>query len=138
LLTPLQQRLNNPVFGFSLELAAGRVPGFETYKIDRAIQFEHNLKTADFPVTDQLFAAFKKYIASKPDYKQLTAAQLDREREFISRQIRFELATASYGSTTAFQAYNEADPQLLKGIELLPKARELAQLVKKNQSAQNP
>lgn len=138
LLNVLQQRLNNPVFGFSLELAAGRVAGFETYKIDRAIQFEHNLKTADFPVTDQLFAAFKKYIASKPDYKQLTAAQIEREREFISRQIRFELATASYGSTTAFQAYNEADPQLLKGIELLPKARELAQLVKKNQSAQNP
>jgi hypothetical protein len=67
----------------------------------------------------------------------LTAAQLDKERAFIGRQIRFELSTAAFGSTTAFQTYNEADPQLLRGIELLPKARELAQLVKNKQTAQN-
>jgi hypothetical protein len=134
----MQQRLNYPVFGFALEVAAGRIAGFENYKVDRAIEFGRDLKASDFSVNDQLFAAFKRYVAAKPDYKQLTAAQLDKERAFIARQIRFELSTAAFGSTTAFQTYNEADPQLMRGIELLPKARELAQLVKKNQTALNP
>jgi carboxyl-terminal processing protease len=138
LLSPMQQRLNYPVFGFALEVAAGRIAGFENYKVDRAIEFGRDLKASDFAVNDQLFAAFKRYVAAKPDYKQLTAAQLDKERAFIARQIRFELSTAAFGSTTAFQTYNEADPQLMRGIELLPKARELAQLVKKNQTALNP
>ncbi|HZH34709.1 MAG TPA: S41 family peptidase, partial [Pyrinomonadaceae bacterium] len=137
LLTPIQQRLNNPVFGFALELAAGKVPGFESYKIDGAIQFDRDLKSTDFPVTTELFAAFKRYMASKPDFKQFTPAQLDREREFISRQIRFELATAAFGSNTAFQTYNEADPQIKRGIDLLPRAKELAQLSKGGQN-QNP
>ena len=96
------------------------------------------MKATDFPINEQLFAAFKKYIASKPEYKHLTAAQLDKERDFIGRQIRFELSTAAFGSTTAFQTYNEADPQLMRGIELLPKARDLAQMVKRNQTALNP
>ncbi|HEX9927121.1 MAG TPA: S41 family peptidase [Pyrinomonadaceae bacterium] len=138
LLTPVQQRLNYPVFGFALEVAAGRIAGFESYKVDRAIEFGHDLKATDFPFNEQLFAAFKKYVASKPEYKHLSAAQLDKERDFIGRQIRFELSTAAFGSTTAFQTYNEADPQLMRGIELLPKARELAQLVKSKQTALNP
>ena len=138
LLNPLQQRLNNPIFGFSLELAAGRIAGFENFKVDRAIEFNRDLKATDFPFNDQLFAAFKRYLATKAEGKQLTAAQIEKERAYIGRQIRFELATAAFGSTTAFQAYNEADTQLLRGIELLPKARELAQMVKRSQTANNP
>ena len=125
-ISPLQQRLNAPVFSFVLALTAGKIAGFENRKFDSAIDFEHDFKATDLPVSEQLFAAFKNYVSSKPDYKIFSAAQLDREREYIARQIRFELATASYGSTTSFRVFNEADPQILKAIELLPKAQQLA------------
>jgi carboxyl-terminal processing protease len=137
-LNQTQQRLNYPAFGFALELAAGKVAGFENYKIDRPIEFGKDLKATDFPVGDAVFAAFKRYVESKPEFG-ISAAQIDRERAFVTRQLRFELATAAYGSTTAFQTYNEADPQIARGIQLLPRARELAQLVKRSQTAQqNP
>jgi carboxyl-terminal processing protease len=126
-ITPAQQRFNDPIFAFALELAAGKIAGFENYKIDRGIEFGHDLKQTDFPVTNQLFAVFKNFVASKPAYKIFTPAQIDRERAFIERQLRFEMATAAYGSTTSFQVYNEADPQILRAFEVLPRAQQLAQ-----------
>jgi carboxyl-terminal processing protease len=125
LISPLQQRVTDPTFGFALELIAGRVQGFDAYKIQRPIEFAHDLKATDYPVTDALFKAFKDYVASKPAYK-VTAAQLDKERAYIERQLRYELATAAYGSVTAFQVFNADDPQITKAIDLMPRARELA------------
>ncbi len=118
-----QQKLNNPIFAFTLDLAFGQVKGFETYKVDRPISFEYDLKKTDFPITDNLFQTFKKFAAEKYGF---TAAQIDREREFVERILRTELVTAAYGSKTSFQVFNEYDTQLKKAIELLPEAKQLA------------
>jgi len=126
-LSPMQQRLQQPIFSFALSLAAGKIAGFENFKVDRAIDFESDLESKDFPASSELFANFKRYVQAKPEYKIFTVAQLDKERHFIERQLRFELATATYGSTTAFQVYNEADPQIMRAIEVFPKAQQLAQ-----------
>lgn len=126
-LNQVQQRLSVPVFSFALDLAAGKIAGFENMKIDRAIDFEHDFKATEFPVSDALFAAFKKFVASKPDYKIFSAAQIDKERAHVERQLRFELATAAYGSNTSFRVYNETDPQINRAVELFPKAQQLAQ-----------
>jgi carboxyl-terminal processing protease len=134
LISPLQQRMTDPVFAFALELVAGRVQGFDAYKIQREIEFGHDLKATDFPVTDALFKAFKDFVASKPVYK-FTAAQLDKDRAYLERQLRYEIATAAYGSITAFQVFNYDDPQITKAIDLLPRARELALTA---QSKRNP
>ncbi|MGH9903653.1 MAG: hypothetical protein ACRD68_17740, partial [Pyrinomonadaceae bacterium] len=72
-----------------------------------------------------VFKAFKDFVASKKEYK-LTAKQLDSNREFIARQLRYDLATAAYGSVTASQVLVNDDPQVAKAIEVLPRARELA------------
>jgi len=40
--------------------------------------------------------------------------------------LRSELVTAAYGSQTSFQVANEYDNQLLKAIDLLPQAKQLA------------
>lgn len=136
-ITAAQQRLNDPIFAFALDLTAGKAAGFESYKVDRPIEFDRDLKPSDFPVTNEVFAAFKRFVAARPSYKQFTAAQLDKERAYIERQLRYELATAAFGSTTAFQVYNESDPQIKRGVELLPRAKELAQLPKRGQNAQN-
>jgi carboxyl-terminal processing protease len=125
-ISPLQQRLNNPIFAFALELTSGRVPGFESYKVDRPIEFGRDLRAADFPVTPELFKAFKSFVNQKANFK-LSAAQLERERSYVERQLRSELITAAYGTVTAYQVINFDDPQITKAIDLLPRARELAQ-----------
>jgi len=118
-----QQKFNDPVFAFTLDLAFGKIKGFETYKVDRSITFAYDLKNTDFPITDNLYQTFKKFAAEKYN---LTAAQVDREREYIERIMRTELVTAAYGVTTSLQVFNEYDSQLKKAIELLPQAKQLA------------
>ena len=118
-----QQKLSNPVFAFALDLAYGRIAGFETYKVDRPIIFDRDITAKDFPVNDSVYQVFRKFAISK--YK-FTPAQLDKEREFVERTLRSELVTAAYGSTTSFQVFNEYDDNLMKAIELMPQAKQLA------------
>ncbi|MGB7201579.1 MAG: S41 family peptidase [Pyrinomonadaceae bacterium] len=118
-----QQRLANPVFAFAMEMVLGKAKGLDTYKVAMPITFNYDIKATDFPVNDQVFATFKQFAADK--YK-FTAAQIDREREFIERTLRTELITAAYGSQTSRQVINEYDDQLLKAIGLLPQAKQLA------------
>ena len=118
-----QQRLNNPLFAFTLQLAFGQIKGFESYKIDRPISFEYNLKKTDFPITENLFQTFKKFAVEKYNF---TPAQVDREREFVERILRTELVTAAYGSTTSYQVFYDYDTQLKKAVDLLPEAKQLA------------
>ncbi|HEX8249034.1 MAG TPA: S41 family peptidase [Pyrinomonadaceae bacterium] len=119
----LQSKLIDPIFAFSLDVVYGKMPGFETYKADKPITFDYDLKATDFPINETVYQAFKKYAMDK--YK-LTAAQVEREREFVERTLRTEFVTAAYGSTTSFQVFNEYDTQLKRAIEVLPKAKQLA------------
>ena len=119
----LQSKLLNPIFAFALELVNGHVKGFESYKVDKPIVFDYDIKATDFAVTEALYQSFKKYSAEK--YKT-TSTQVDADREFVERMLRTELVTAAYGSQTSFQVRNEYDNQLLKALELLPQAKQLA------------
>lgn len=118
-----QQKLNNPIFAFALDLAYGRVKGFETYKVDKPIVFDHDISAKDFPITEQLFQKFKTFAVEKYKY---TPAQVDKEREFVERILRSELVSAAYGTETSLQVSNEYDNQLRKAIELVPQAKQLA------------
>ncbi len=118
-----RQKMNNPIFAFSLDLSAGRVKGFEGYKVDTPINFDHDITKTDFPLTDTLFNRFRDYAVSKYGYSK---DEINREKEFVVRSLKGELVTAAYGSTTSLQVINEYDNQLLKAIELLPQAKDLA------------
>lgn len=118
-----QQKLSDPIFAFSLDLVAGRVKGFENYQVAHPIVFDHDITKTDFPITDQVFNKFRDLAVSKYGY---TKAQVDKEREFVTRILRAELVTAAYGSTTSLQVVNDYDNQLMKAIDLLPQAKELA------------
>lgn len=126
LISAEEQPLFDPVFAFARELSLGRVKGFETYAVPNSIEYDHDLKPADFPITDSLFAAFKKFAASKSSFK-VSPAVLERERPFLQKLLRYDLVTAAYGATAALQAFNASDPQIAKAAELLPRARALAQ-----------
>jgi carboxyl-terminal processing protease len=125
LITAAERHLRDVLFAFSLELTTGRVAGFESYKVQRAIEFDHDLDSEDFPVTDALFKELKKFAAAKPIYK-VTPDQLDRSRAFAERQLRYNVLSAAYGYRTATQVFNDADPQISKAVDAMPRARELA------------
>jgi len=122
---PAEARVTDPIFAFALELAMGRVAGFESYKVQRPIQYDHDLQSTDFAITDALFREFKRFVSSRPVFK-VTPEQLERVRPFAERQLRFELATAAYGSLAAVQVFNDTDPQIAKAVDAMPRARELA------------
>ncbi len=118
-----QQKLNNPIFAFALDLAYGRIKGFEQYKIDKPIVFNYDINAKDFPMTEELFQKFKTFAVEKYKY---TPVQIEKEREFVERILRSELVSAAYGTETSLQVSNEYDNQLLKAIQLMPQAKQLA------------
>jgi carboxyl-terminal processing protease len=123
--TTAQGRLRNPLFFFARDLANGRVAGFDRYRIERGIEFGHDLQTSDFPVTDALYKSFKDYVAKDPNWKALSL-QLDQNRSFVEMQLRFNLVTAAYGTVTSVRVPTKEDPQVAKAIEVVPRARDLA------------
>ncbi|MEO6655816.1 MAG: S41 family peptidase, partial [Pyrinomonadaceae bacterium] len=112
-----------PVFAFALDLVVGKVKGLENYKVVRPIVYEYDIKASDFPVNESVYTAFRQFASDK--YK-IAPVQIDREREFVERMLRTELITAAFGSQTSLQVFNEYDKQLLKAIDLLPQAKQLA------------
>ena len=121
-----ERHLRDVLFAFSLDLTAGKVNAFEDYKIQRAIEFDHDLVDNDYPVTDNLFRALKKFATDKPIFK-VTADQLDKSRTFAERQLRYNILSAAYGFRIATQVFNDGDPQIARAVDAMPRARELAQ-----------
>ncbi len=120
-----QLRLIDPTFAFVRELLSGRIAGFENYRAVEKLDYNHILLPTDFPVTDALYAGFKSYVANQNSYK-LTSAQIDHNRDLVARQLRYNMLTATYGTTIAGQVFIADDPQVVKAIEVMPRARELA------------
>lgn len=125
MISAAERHLRDVLFAFSLELTAGRIAGFEDYKIQRAIEFDHDLVAEDYPITDPLFRELKAFAAKKPIFK-VTPDQLDRSRAYAERQLRYNILSPAYGFRTATQVFNDADPQIARAVDAMPRARELA------------
>lgn len=132
-ITLVERQLRDVLFAFALELTNGRVAGFENYKIQRAIEFEHELVTEDYPITDALWKELKKFAASKPQFKA-TPEALDKYRVSSERQLRYNVLSAAYGYRTASQVFNDGDPQISRAVDAMPRARELALAASKARS----
>ena len=122
---PAQARMRNPIFAFTRELVNGRITGFDNFKVQRGIDFEKRLEASDYKITEDLFKAFKEFVTKDPSWK-MTAQQLDRNRQFIELELRYNIVTAAYGRVTADQVLVTDDPQVAKAIDVMPRARELA------------
>lgn len=120
-----QFRMRDPIFFFARDMAYGRIPSLANYKVDRAIEYDHDIAATDFPMNDTVFNAFKDFVAKDQNWKQFTP-QLDRNRSYIEQQLRYQLATAAYGTVAAVQVLTKDDPQIAKAIEVVPRARDLA------------
>lgn len=121
--TPLRFRVNEAAFFFVRQLVAGKIPGFENYRVDRQNQ---NLTVAKdaFQVNDKLFEAFRNFtVADKAS--GLTAENINAHVDYAKVRIREELATANNSNEAGAQVLLEVDPQVLKAIEAMPEARKM-------------
>jgi carboxyl-terminal processing protease len=132
-----QVRLIDPIFAFARELVNGRITGFNEYKVAGMPDFTRNVAPTDFVVDDKVFKAFKEFAAAHAEAYKLTDAQLDHQREFIARQLRYDLTTAAYGSVKATQVLILDDPQVAKGIDSIPRARDLASAASRGRNPQS-
>lgn len=125
-ITAAQRRLLNPLFGFSRELVNGRINGFDTFKVPGPIDFNHELQSSDFVVTDSLYKAFKEFVAGDSQLKSLLPL-VDHNRSFVELQLRFNVVTAAYGRVSADRVFiTSDDPQLARALDVLPRAKDLA------------
>ncbi len=86
--TLAQRRLASAVFAFAREVVNGRIAAPANYRVRGAINFDHELKATDFPVTPDIIESFKKFVAANSFYTNFVPL-IDRNRDFVALQLRF-------------------------------------------------
>ena len=122
--TPVRARIAEAAFHFTRQLAAGIVPGLESYRVDK-VQYGKTAKATDFPVTDRVVEAFRNFLRSQPDL-QVQPAQVDEEMEFAKGRLRQEIVTAAFSNDAGARVLLDSDPQVLRALDALPDAKRLA------------
>ena len=84
----------------------------------------HGTVPRNFQVTDAVLGDFRRFL----DRERIpyTENELQQNMEAIKRQIKQELSISVFGKLEGERIGIEADPQVLRAIEVLPKAKELA------------
>jgi len=80
--------------------------------------------TKDFQVNDAVLQDFRKFL----DDEKIphNEADLTSSQDWINSHIRAELFVAEFGQQEGLKVQAESDPQILKALDLLPQAKELA------------
>jgi carboxyl-terminal processing protease len=115
-------------FYFTRELAAGTVPGLESYRVDR-VEYNRGPKASEFQITDRVLEAFRNYLR-KNQTRHLQVAQVDADLDFVKLRLREEIITAGFGADAGQRVLLESDPQALRAIGVLPDAKRLAESVR--------
>ena len=121
---PLRNRIAEAAFQFTRQLAAGRVAGLESYKVE-TVQYGKNAKATDYPINDRVLEAFRNFVRVDTE-SQLTLAQLDEDPDFVKLRLREEIITAAYSNDAGARVLLDSDPQVLRALEALPEAKRLA------------
>ena len=126
--SPLKNRIAEAAFQFTRQLAAGLLPGLESYKVER-VQYGKSAKATDYPINDRVLEAFRSFVRTDTA-SQLTPAQLDEELDFVKLRLREEIVTAAYSNDAGARILLDSDPQVLRALEALPDAKRLAESVR--------
>ncbi len=127
---PLLARLNEAAFFFTRNLVAGKIAGLENLRVEKQ-SFKATLAPSEFAVSDRLFEAFIGFATANAD-NGLSAENIRSEAEYARRRLREELATANHSTEAGTQVLLEADPQVLKAVEAMPRASELVATFARN------
>src|SRR6266498_352612 len=130
--SPVRNRIAEAAFQFTRQLAAGHVPGLESYKVEK-VQYGKNAKATDYPINERVIEAFRSFVRTDT-LSQLTAAQLDEEIEFVKLRLREEIVTAAYSNDAGARVFLDSDPQVLRALEALPGAKRLAEYARNSAS----
>jgi carboxyl-terminal processing protease len=121
--TPLRFRISDAAFYFVRQLVAGKITGFETFKVDKQNQ-SLTIQPTSLQIPDKLYEAFRNFtVADK--LSGLTAENINGQIDFAKTRLRQELATANYSNEAGIQVLLEADPQILKAIDSMPEAKKM-------------
>ena len=132
----LQRVWFDAVFEFAHQLAAGQIQGCNEFKLDRQTDHRHQLQPNEYQITDKVLAAFKTFLRDQKKFK-LEDTRVDKEADFIKRQIRYEMVTAAFGVETAYQVLLETDLQMQRAIAEIPKARIMAEDLRRLRSSRD-
>lgn len=126
--TPVRGRIIEAAFYFTRILAAGKVPGLESYRVDK-VEYSHAPKSTDYVISDRVVEAFRNYLR-KDQSQHLQVAQVDADLDFAKLRLRQEIITAAFGADAGQRVLLESDPQALRAIGVLPDAKRLAESVR--------
>jgi carboxyl-terminal processing protease len=123
----LRFRVNEAAFFFVRQVVAGKIAGLENYKTDKQDQ-RMNLATDSLQVNDRMFEAFRQFATGMKD-SVLSNENISTMADHARLRIREELATATHSSEAGAQVLLEADPQVLKAVEIMPESKRLFEQV---------
>jgi len=126
--SPLRNRIAEAAFHFTRQLAAGLIPGLESYRVEK-VQYGRNPKVADYPVNDRVVDAFRSWVRNDEE-SQLSTTQLDEDLDFVKLRLREEIITAGFSNDAGARVLLDSDPQVLRALEALPDAKRLAESVR--------
>jgi carboxyl-terminal processing protease len=126
--TPVRGRIIEAAFQFTRILAAGKVPGLESYRIDK-VEYGHAPKATDYAINDRVLEAFRNYLR-KDQGQRLQVTQIETDLDFVKLRLRYEMTTAAFGGDAGQRVLLESDPQALRAIGVLPDAKRLAESVR--------
>jgi carboxyl-terminal processing protease len=126
--TPVRGRIIEAAFYFTRLLAAGKVTGLESYRVEK-VDYGHAPKATDFAINDRVLEAFRNYLR-KDQSRKLQPTQIDADLDFVKLRLREEIITAAFGADAGQRVLLESDPQALRAIGVLPDAKRLAESVR--------
>ena len=128
--TPARVRIAEAAFHFTRQLAAGVLPGLESYKVEK-VQYGKSAKATDFAITDRVVEAFRNFVRTHTDYL-VQPAQVDEELDFVKLRLRQEIVTAAFSNDAGARVLLDSDAQIIRALEALPDAKRLADSTRGN------
>ena len=130
--SPVRARIFEAAFQFTRELAAGQIPGLESYRVEKTL-YSQFPRASDYVINERVLEAFRAHTRRDTE-ANLTPAQIDADLDYVRLRVREEIVTAAYGNEAAIRALLDSDPQLLRALEVFPDAKRLAEMVRNGAS----
>lgn len=105
---------------------------FQNYAfVSFGLEFFEKTPTIDasFQVSDAMLADFKKHLTARQI--PFTEKDITDNAAFLKTRIKHEIFYKRLGNAEAMKVLDEADPQLMRAIELLPEAKKIQQTVER-------
>jgi len=89
----------------------------------------------DFQVDEPVMQTFRRFL----DDQKITFSEADvvENREWLKSNIKAELFVNEFGQQEGLRVHAETDPNVLKALDLIPKAKELAENARKTIAQRN-